>query len=138
MITPVYRMIAGAEKEDDMDHNEARKTAKVNVLNTMAWARLNGYIVLDGHTYPCKDGWIPGTLMAMLSFGGGEDAKRRMRNLKEDGWIIEKRKKLDSASFEYRLFCTQHEAKRIVYSYFGSVTPKMIYGDTSRQLGMFQ
>lgn len=121
-----------------MDHNKARKTAKENVLMTMAFAKLNGYLVMDGHTHPCKDGWIPGTLMVLLSFGGGEDAKRRMRNLKEDGWIIEKRKKAGSSSFEYRLFCTQHEAQRIVYSYRGSVEPRTIYGDTSKQLGMFQ
>ena len=121
-----------------MNHNEQRKTAKENVLKKMAFARLNGYLVIGGDTYPCKDGWIHGQLMALLSFGGGEDAKRRMRNLKEDGWIIEKRKKIGSASFEYRISCTEREAQRIVYSYHGSVTPQMIYGDKPKQLGMFQ
>lgn len=116
--------------------NKQRETAKNNVLRALASARLNGYLLVGGETWPCKDGWVMGRLLNHVSIGG-EDGKRRKRNLQEEGWIIEKRKMLNSASFEYRLVCTMHEAQRIVYSHNSQVTAQMIYGNKQKQMGLF-
>lgn len=116
--------------------NDKRATAKNNVLRAFASARLNGYLILGGETWPCKDGWVLGRLLNHVSIGG-EDGKRRKRELEEEGWIIEKRKMINSPSYEYRLICTKHEAQRIVYNYFGKITPQMIYGGKPKQVGLF-
>ena len=131
------RMTAGLKKETAMSiMNKQRETAKDNVLNALARAKLQEYLVIDGYTYPCKGGWVPGRLLNHVSIGG-EDGKRRKRNLQEEGWIIEKRKMLNSASYEYRLVCTKHEAQRIVMNYYGRITPQMIYGLKPKQVGLF-
>ncbi|MDZ7795544.1 MAG: hypothetical protein U5N56_00160 [Candidatus Marinimicrobia bacterium] len=68
-----------------------RETAKNNVLNAMARARLQEYLVIDGYTVPCKEGWVPGQILTHPSIGG-EAGKRRKRELDEEGWIIESRR----------------------------------------------
>lgn len=113
-----------------------RETAKNNVLRALALARTQGYLLVDGASYPIKEGWVPGYVLTHPSIGG-ESGKRRKRELEEQGWIIQKRKKRESNAYEYRLFCTIHAAQRIAYSQTMNFIPKMIYGDTAYQVGMF-
>lgn len=120
-----------------MYNNKQRETARDNILKVLARARLQEYLVIDGSTYPCRDGWIPGRMLNYASLGGGEDGKRRKRELEEQGWIIEKRKMLNSPSYEYRLVCTRHEAQRIIINHSSKIIPQLIYGNKPRQIGMF-
>ena len=112
------------------------ETAKENVLTALAFAKIQGHIVIDGATHITKDGWVPGYILTHPSIGG-ESGKRRKRELEAEGWVIEKRKKKDSNAYEYRLFSSTHGAQRIAFNYNGKITPKMIYGDTAYQVGIF-
>ncbi|MDZ7821543.1 MAG: hypothetical protein U5N26_06880 [Candidatus Marinimicrobia bacterium] len=114
-----------------------RETAKNNVLNAMARARLQEYLVIDGYTVPCKEGWVPGHILTHPSIGG-EAGKRRKRELDEEGWIIEKQKIRNSTGYEYRLICTKHEGRRIIMNNSVNIIPQMIYGQKAHQLGVFE
>jgi hypothetical protein len=113
------------------------ETTKQNVLRALALAKAQGYLLLNSVSYPAKDGWVPGHVLTHPAIGG-EAGKRRKRDLEAEGWLIEKRKKRDSNGYEYRLFCDRHAAQRIAFSTTMNFIPKMIYGEKSYQLGVFQ
>lgn len=113
------------------------ETAKENVLTALAFARLQDHLVINGVTYVTKDGWVPGYVLSLPSVGG-EAGKRRKRDLVADGWRIEKRKKRDSNSYEYRLDVTKNGARRIAYNYNGKITPHLIYDNEATQVAMFE
>jgi hypothetical protein len=116
---------------------QTQETTKQNVLRALALAKTQGYLLINGASFPTKEGWVPGHILTHPSIGG-EAGKRRKRDLESEGWIIEKRKKRDSNGYEYRLFCNLHAAQRIAYSTTMNFIPKMIYGDRAYQIGMFQ
>lgn len=54
-------------------------------------------------------GWVPGYVIASAMHGGSEGL-RRLRELREDGYSIERRAMKGSEAFEYRLI-EQGQAK---------------------------
>ncbi len=49
-----------------------------------------------------SDGWISGVTLCDPAIGGSEGL-RRVRELRAEGWTIEKRRMANSDAFEYRL-----------------------------------
>ena len=119
-----------------MSETRIFEAAKDSVLSVLAFARLQGFVVIDGATYITKDGWVSGRILTMDSVGG-EAGKRRKRELEAEGWRIQKRQIKGSRKFEYRLDMTLNSARRVAYNYNGKITPDMIYNNESPQVGIF-
>lgn len=78
------------------------KTRKELVLQALKTARSRGRLTIDGTSYKTSGGWVDGWLLTHPTLGGSEGL-RRLRELRQEGFIIEMRVSDKGTTRQYRL-----------------------------------